>query len=184
MWQAQEALSTDAIPANGRRSHADSMITRLPQMYYDNTNRPIVIDKCRAWTLEANMAMLRKYVSPTPKVIVMTRPIAEIERSFRNLFDRNGRADYETGGFQTELERNILGVADALADASSGSYHFVEYADLVADPQVILDGIYDFLELPRFAHQFTDIVNPNQENDLVHGLVGMHDVRPILGILA
>ena len=51
--------------------------------------------------------------------------------------------------------------------------HFVKYEDFVEDPKKILNGIYDFLDIPKFEHSF-DIkdqfsINGIEYNDDVLG---------------
>lgn len=181
MWVTQQSLDSQATDANNRREHADGMIRALPAMYYGNTDRPIVIDKCRRWTTLPNVEMLRRYVTPTPKIVCCIRGLGEIVASFKNLCARNGQ-DFDESPLVAWLNDDIAATQHAVDANDSDTYHFVEYEDLCDNPQDTLGGIYDFLELKRFKHQFTDIVNPNQEDDRVYGLVGMHDVRPTLGV--
>jgi len=182
MWVAQQSLSSGSVDANHRRDHADQMIRQLPEMYYSNISRPVVIDKCRRWTTPPNVEMLRRYATPTPKIICSVRDLGEIVTSFGNLCERNGQ-DFNGSLFEETMHGDIQVMEYAKAMNDPDTYHFVEYDDLCAAPQEMLNGIYDFLELPRFAHQFTDITNPNQEDDSVYGLAGMHDVRPTIGKL-
>jgi len=181
MWSAQKSLDSQATEANRRRDHANGMISALPAMYYSNTNRPVVIDKCRRWTTGPNFEMLRRYITPTPKIICCVRDLGEIATSFRNLCELNGQ-DFDKSPLIMGLNDDIEATRCAQSMDDPQTYHFVEYDDLCDAPQATLDGIYDFLELKRFAHQFTDIVNSNQEDDSVYGLIGMHDVRPTLGV--
>ena len=59
--------------------------------------------------------------------------------------------------------------------------HFVEYKDLVNNPQETLNKIYEFLDEEPFEHTFDNLENPHRENDQqVYGLADMHEVRPIV----
>jgi sulfotransferase len=177
MWQMQDAFCGDAIDATYRREHTEQIMKQMPEMYYSNVERPIVIDKCRAWNMTLNMEMIKRYITDKPKVIVMERPIDEIEKSFEKLFAKNNRNDFDTNGYRQELDRSYLGVLQAHDDLRQEQYHFVQYQDLITEPQIVLNGIYDFIEMPNYQHDFYNIVNSNPENDLVHGLIGMHEVR-------
>jgi sulfotransferase len=182
MWQMQDAFTGDAIDATYRRDHTEHMMRQIPDMYYSNVERPVVIDKCRAWNLTANMQMIRRYITAEPKVIVMERPIDEIETSFAKLFEKNNRHDFNTNGYRQELDRNYLGVLQAHDDPNQQQYHFVQYHDLITEPQMVLDRIYEFINMPYYQHDFANIVNQNPENDLIHGLIGMHDIRSSIQI--
>jgi hypothetical protein len=178
MWQTHHSLdSAQAIPANRRQAHAHQMIADLPVRYYSNTTRPVVIDKCRAWTMPENVGMLKHYVTPQPKIIVLTRNPADIIVSFKSLFARNGRDDFDTSGMVEEFNRNMIGLQKAKDANDDETFLFVEFEDLIDNTQNELNRIYNFLDLAPFEHDLNNIVNSNPEDDSVYGLVGMHDVR-------
>ena len=181
MWQTQQSFSQQAILANHRQEHAHQMVADLPAHYYSNVTRPVVIDKCRAWTMEANVQMLREYVTPQPKIIVLTRNPADIIASFKLLFERNNRDDFETSGTIEEYNRNIMGVAMAQDANDSNTFLFVEFEDLICNTQHELNRIYEFLDMESFQHDLANIVTMNPEDDSVYGLHGMHDVRRTIG---
>lgn len=177
MWQSHVSLQGDAIAANNRQLHAHQMVADLPARYYSHITRPVVIDKCRAWTMQPNVEMLRKYVTPTPKIVVMTRNPADIISSFKSLFERNGRDDFDTSGIVEEFNHNMVGLKMTQDANDPDTFLFVDYDDLIKDTQSELNRIYGFFELQPFEHDLFNIQNSNQEDDSVHGLVGMHDVR-------
>ena len=49
----------------------------------------IVVDRCRSWTNECNLNMLRSSVDPQIKVIVMDRPLQDVMESYARLFSAN-----------------------------------------------------------------------------------------------
>lgn len=149
----------------------------MPARYYSQTTRPVVVDKCRAWTVHDNVRMLKYYVTPSPKIIVLTRNPADIIASFKALFERNGRDDFDTSDMVDEFNRNMIGVQMARDANSPDTFLFVEFENLVDDTQSELDRIYSFLGMKSFAHDLANIVNVNPEDDSVYGLQGMHTVR-------
>lgn len=181
MWQTHQSFSQQAIPANRRQEHAHQMISDLPARYYSEVTRPVVIDKCRAWTMEANVQMLRQYVTPQPKIVVLTRNPADIIASFKSLFERNGRDDFEKSGMVEEYNRNIIGLTMAQDANDPDTFLFVEFENLISNTQSELDRIYQFLGMESFKHDLTNIVTMNPEDDSVYGLLGMHDVRRTIG---
>ena len=50
---------------------------------------PIIVDKCRVWTLKNNVKMLKRYISPDIKIIVLERSITDIVKSFVKLYRKN-----------------------------------------------------------------------------------------------
>lgn len=182
MWQTHQSLSNaQAIPANHRQAHAHKMVADLPYRYYSDVTRPIVIDKCRAWTTPDNVQMLKHYVTPQPKIIVLTRNPADIIKSFKSLFARNGRDDFGTSGMADEFNRNMISTQMARDANDPETFLFVEFENLISNTQNEMNRIYQFLNIEPYLHDLANIVTMNPENDFVYGLQGMHDVRRTIG---
>ena len=186
MWDMQqscEGAASEQLHANNRQATQDDLVRAIPAIYYKNTTATHIVDKCRSWTLPDNMAMIRRYITDRPKVIVLTRPIDEIVQSFVRLRQDNGWADPEAGLLDPMSEpimRSQFGVEHARA-TNQGEFLFIEYAQLVDDTAAVIDSIYEFCEWEPFAHSFTGIKNKHQENDLVYGLLGQHEIRSEIG---
>lgn len=181
MWNASQSIErTNKFSGNSR--DASELVKQVPSLYYSDVNRPIVIDKCRAWTLPLNIGMIKKYISDKPKIICCTRNIADIEKSFVRLFANNGRNDFFSSVFAEELQIAAIGLQCAIQENDPEMFLFVDYDDLVSDPNRELTRIYKFLDLPFFEHNFNNVVNVNKEDDSVYGLFGMHDVRQKVGV--
>ena len=129
MWDAQESIErNEQIKATKANVQGD-IVGAIPGLYYREVTRPIIVDKCRSWTLPSNMEMIRRYITDDPKVIVLTRPIGEIVDSFDRLF----KANEWSGDFRRDLTiphsepvmRSLDGVDYARA-SGSGEFHFVE----------------------------------------------------------
>ena len=59
--------------------------------------------------------------------------------------------------------------------------HFVEYHDLVSNPQEEMNKIYEFIGEKPYTHNFNNLKNQNREADLTtYGLSDMHEVRPVV----
>lgn len=184
MLQSCEQNCVEQLLANNRFDTAYHLINQIPDVYYQNTSRTIVVDKCRSWTLAANQDLLRRFVTDTPKTIVLTRPIDEIVTSFALLYKRNGKKFDENVLLREDTEplmRSLRGVEWA-KQVNRGEFLFVEYQDLVDNTPTVLDDIYRFIGVERYEHDLTNIINTMPENDSVYGLIGMHDIRPTIGL--
>lgn len=190
MWDMQVSCETTArqqLQANRRTTDQDALVASIPAIYYRNVKAMHIVDKCRSWTLPDNMAMLRRYVTDDPKVIVLTRPLDEIVASFVRLREANGwTGDLEAGLLEPGSEpimRSLDGVEIAKA-TNRGEFLLIEYAELVSDTFAVLASIYEFCGFDPFQHDLSNIVNLHPEDDSVYGLLGMHDVRPSIGVRA
>jgi len=180
MWDMQQsAMNSEQMQASNK-DLTNKLVKPIPNTYYSDVKKPIVVDKCRSWTLPANMQMLNRYFDNTPKVIVLVRPMVEIVASFMSLRKANGWQDLEVGLLDNGSEpimRSLAGVEWARKN-DNGEFVFVSYDQLVDDTQVTLERIYEHCGWETFEHNLDNIVNTHKENDNVYSLVGQHDIRP------
>ena len=189
MWDMHVSCHNSAseqIRANNRTDAIDDLIRSIPETYYKHTQKNFVVDKCRSWTLPVNLDLIQKHVTKNPKILVLLRPIDEILVSMAQLRKKNGwKGDLFTGLLDEGSEpimRSLAGVINAKS-LDTNWFHFVNYKDIVYDPSTTMNGIYDFLKLPRFEHDFESITQEYPENDFVYGMLGQHDIRPTLSEL-
>lgn len=170
--------------------------------YYSDIEKPFVIDKCRSIGLPENLDFLIRNLPYEPRVIMLVRSITDILASFANLLKNNSdkvssidtgvrslpefdesrpigdlRADYLMRP-KGPIHSPLLGVANALLESNRKYFYLIEYDNLIANPADTINGIYAFLGLEKFDHDYENIVNTTPENDELYGLDGMHDVRP------
>ena len=180
MWDMQQSvLNSEQIKASNKNV-LDSLVKSILHSYYADVAKPVVVDKCRSWTLPANMEMLNRYFDSAPKVVVLVRPLVEIVASFMALRKANGWTDIEAGLLDDGSEpimRSLAGVEWATKN-NTGQFLFITYDELVDDTQVSLNRIYEHCGWQLFEHNLDDIVNEYKENDDVYGLTGQHDIRP------
>lgn len=185
MWDTCLSCKTNCreqLCANNMENFDKELISSIPCIYYKNIKKPIIIDKCRSWTLKDNNELLAKYIDPNFKIIVLFRPIIDIIKSFGKLYKKNNIYTEEKllKLLETNSEpimRSLNGFVYAKLNNSNNNFIFFEYNDLVNEPKKTIDKIYDFCGWEYFEHNFNNIVNYFPENDNVYGLVGMHQVR-------
>lgn len=169
--------------------------------YYSDINKPNIIDKSREWSIQEHFGVLLRNLDYEPKVLMPVRNIHNILASFMMLQLKNPEAmSFIDQEIQARQEFNfyrdindircdhlmrpkglidncLYGIAFAMLPENRQYFHFIEYDDLVRDPKTTVEGIYDFLGLEKYDHDFSNIVNNVKEDDRVYGLNGMHDVR-------
>ena len=182
-------------------AQGNSIIGNIIHQYYSDVDKPVVIDKNRAWA--GNIRYIEGYIKQDAKLICPVRDIDEILASFiamirrnpyregnerLNIIDeqlvRNGialndnnRCDYIAGP-QGILGQSMQAMQDGIDQGFIDRMVFVEYKRLVANPEKVLAEIYEFLGRPFFAHNFSNIENTERENDIAtYGMADMHDVR-------
>jgi len=158
---------------------------------YHNTERPIIIDKGRGWT--SMLEMLEFITDEKAKVLVPVRSIPQILSSLEKLHRKQvatGQQDGEYVASQTVQGRtdqqlqnsSVLGLAyDRLKDAYHRGYgdrlHLVEFESLTHDPEKTMQGVYDFLGIKHFTHDFKSVAQYTHEDDSVHGGMDLHTIR-------
>jgi sulfotransferase len=177
MWDMQVSCETTEQMSN-KPDLQNKLISEIPNMFYQNTSG-YIIDKCRSWTMPANLELIEKYITKTPKIIVMVRPIIDIVKSFVFIRQMNNWENPEVGLLDDGSEpimRSLIGVRYA-KEISTGQFLFVEYDDLITNTRDTLKDIYNFLELPVYNHDLNNIVNPDSEADNELNMIGLHDIR-------
>jgi sulfotransferase len=185
MWNAKQACETDAIAANNRFSTKHDVLSALPYLYYKDVEQPIIIEKGRTWTHPLNLEMWSESVCSDQKVVVLVRPMEDVMKSMAALRLKNGwQGDLYTDLLEYGSEP-IFRAAEAIQLAKtqfSERLLFIDYRDLIADPLGQIGRIYELYGLNVFAHYVEGIEHKRPENDAVHGLIGMHDVRSTISV--
>jgi len=170
--------------------------------WYSDVEQEVIIDKNRAWC--ARVPFIEGYIGQEAKVIVPVRRVDEILASLLTMVHRNTfvegqprinfvdeqlvkanipindetRCQYlltAQGGIVYEaLNATKMGVDEGHSD----KFHYIDYNDLVTDPQGELNKIYEFLGEESFEHTFDGLSNEHREDDLTtYGLGDMHEVH-------
>tara|TARA_Y100000296_G_scaffold54684_1_gene62766 strand:- start:548 stop:1429 length:882 start_codon:yes stop_codon:yes gene_type:complete len=170
-------------------------ISRIPDDWYSDVDKPIIIDKNHGWTGAISYAEL---FSGNIKIICTVRSILEIlsswillnRKSPDSFIDKDlKRLNFAlTDDYRCDLlmRENYGNVEQALYALKKGltehpnCFHLIEYDDLINNTENIINGIYSFLELPTYKHRYDNIEHINLENDLSHGMPEMHKVKPTI----
>lgn len=171
--------ASEQIRANNTQEDAIDIVRAIPEIYYQRVQSPIVVDKCRTWTLPTNMRVIRDFITPDPRVIVLVRPVDEIIRSFIKLWNKNNLDSSGVEWLKRGSQPIILpleGVLNA-SQNNRGEFLFVSYDQIINDTAQTIERIYDHCGWESFAHDFTHITNIHPEDDSVYGLMGQHAVR-------
>ena len=188
MWDMQQSCLTSAkeqLLANGReKTTLKHLMAAIPQVYYKDMSEQIVVDKCRSWTIPANIEMLKNYIDRDYKMIILERSVADIVKSFVKLYKANGNkndiAEKLLDPNSEPLMRSISGINWAKKNNSKNNFLFILYDDLINEPEITLNKIYAFCGWAPFAHNFTNVKCKYPENDQVYGLKGMHKIHHVV----
>ena len=162
--------------------------------YYEDVQKPVIIDKCRGWLSLIEMA--EHALGHQMKILVPVRDIRDVLASFEKLWRANAGTSQLSGesqnyfDFQTTAGRcnfwahksQPVGLAynrirDALQRGFRDRMHFVHFERLTTSPEAVLGGIYQFLGEEPFVHNYNHVEQVTVEDDTVHGLRDLHTIR-------
>lgn len=205
MLTLENSLSTDELfMAFPKPEQAGKIISSVIENYYSDVSKQVIIDKNRSWV--NRLHYIPGYFGIEPKVLCPVRSMDEILTSFismhrRNPFHANGKINF----MDDMLVKNSLpltdenrcmvlsnpqwgivgqsynGIRQAVMEGKRKQLHFIEYDNLLSNPEETMRKIYEFLGEEYFEHDFSKIDNIHKERDAeVYGLADMHDVRNTL----
>lgn len=204
MLTLENALANDELfRAFPKPEQAGKIISSVIENYYSDVDKPVIIDKNRSWV--NRMHYIPGYFGIEPKILCPVRNMDEILTSFismhrRNPFDTNGKINFLDemliknniplndenrctllSGPNGIVGQSYGGIQQAIMEGRQKQLHFIEYDDLMNNPEETMRKIYEFLNEEYFAHDFSKIENIHKEKDAeVYGLSDMHDVRNTL----
>jgi sulfotransferase len=181
-------------------TRAKELLSSFFDTYYKGIDKPVIIDREKDWGTPANLDLIKRFVTPAPKIIITVRDILEIIASFVSMdadYLKNNTAN--SGSFinnyrspkdsiaeylmkpNNDIDKALLGLSSAFYPENKGMFHIVEYNDLILKPEETISGIYKFLELPDYKHDFNKIEKVESDDDVKLGLPSkLHDIRKSL----
>jgi sulfotransferase len=187
MWDMQYSCrmhAQDMLAANYKTAIQRDLVASIPKVYYKNVKAKVIVDKCRAWTDPNNFRMLNEYLHQKTKVIVLTRSLTEVLKSCLYIKKINNQLTSQEWLERSFLEQDsdpIINSWNSLNWAKNnnhGQFLFISYDEILNKTEEVLDSVYNFIELPRFNHDLSNIIVKCPENDDVYACPGMHYVRP------
>lgn len=209
MFAIENHLANDELFfAYPKEQQAYNLISSVIHHFYSDIKNPVIFDKNRAWT--SRISYIEGYIGQKAKIICPVRDYEEILTSMITMIRRNpyqegqgrinfideqlvklnislndyNRCEYIAGP-NGILGQSMNSILDAFNQGFGDRVHFVEYKDLVSNPEKTIEKIYAFLEEEVFEHTFDNLENKNKENDLLtYGIGDMHHVHKKLEVTA
>lgn len=191
-------INYESFRAGIMTSGYEDVFRGIPDLFYSGINKPIVIDKNRAWGTPYNMDNIMPYVNKNGKIIVVVRPILEVLASYVKVITKSesqgnlSPVDRDFWAFryrdavdamveyimrpQGELDQAIYSTANLLKNYKE-KIKVIKFIDLLSNPKSTMLGIYNFLELEEFKNDFNNIKQIDFHDDLAgYGVSGLHDI--------
>lgn len=205
MWELHKSLGNrENNFRNDFTSRNMSVMSKIMDNFYYDVDKPIIFDREKSWATPGNLDVIKKYITPTPKIIFTVRPILEILASFLTITSENQMSYIDEDMISTNwwykdyLSRNenrcdflmrpygmidqvLFSFNEIRKKENKDIFHLVEYNDLVQNPDEVMDGIYEFLGIEKYQHNFNNIVKLEEDKDSMVGMPkDMHKIRKSL----
>lgn len=150
----------------------DNVLNNITHNYYQDWESDYIIDRT-LWGLPTNLDLFKKYANPEPKIIVLVRDTVEVLASFVKFSYSNETNYIATHAGTLEQRCNYIMMKDGelhrwqqavyqLTNTENKKYaHIIKYDDLVSNPKEEINKVYEFLDIPKFEHRFTNLTQLN-----------------------
>jgi len=192
-WDATAPMQ--AMPREASEEAKLRVLRAMLGAYYPEQAPEHVFDKSRVWL--GYPELLEWLLGERPKFIVTVRDLDEVLASIEQRW--RATAARRMPPFVNErpvaafsaLERvsqyldsaaGVVGVPmnmirDALARGYGDCMHFVEFDQLTDNPKRAMQGLYEWLELDYYDHDFDNVEQVTVEDDFHHGFHELHNIR-------
>jgi len=158
----------------------DNLIEGSLELYFKNYKSNYIIDRS-PWGTPKNTELIKKYITPNPKFIILERPFIEILGSLAKVKNSN-KKDLEDFCFYEMTKGMTATYAYAIHNIikSNSDYIKINYEDLTINPEKNIKRIYKFLNIPTYEHRYVDldqfsINNIKYDDSVLDGVY--HDVK-------
>jgi len=158
----------------------DNLIEGSLELYFKDYKSSHIIDRS-PWGTPKNIELIKKYITPNPKFIILERPFIEILGSLAKVKNWN-KKNLEDSCFYEMTEGITATYAYAIHNIikSNSDYIKINYEDLTINPEKNIKRIYKFLKIPTYEHRYVDleqfsINNIKYDDSVLDGVY--HDVK-------
>ena len=169
----------------------DNVAKTVFENYYKDWKQDYIIDRA-PWGLPINLKNLKKTRSNI-KIIVLVRDVIEVLGSFIDWSNREPTAFVNRYKAKTveekcdmlmkndgQIVKELIGIKHLIDHQPKEMYHIIKFNDLIKNTENTIDGVYNFLNIPKFKHDFNNIgqfkVNDMGYDDTVVGN-GLHTLE-------
>ena len=175
-----DSMSVQATPDKVKsEAEIQRILRNICDSKYADIDKPIILDKARGWASDVNIPTMAKVLGHKPKVIATVRNIPDCVASMVRVAKPANLDDFlRTSELVNHVKESYQTLESGYRFAPE-CILFVDYDDLLSNPQKELDRIHAFLEIPAYEYDLNAInADHLKENDEeVWQVKGLHDVK-------
>jgi hypothetical protein len=180
-WKSSMSSQDDANEQAGE-AEIKRILRNVAEAKYAHVDKPIIIDKSRGWCQAHTMQVAAEVFGEKPKIIATVRDVPDCAASFMRVVKPENKEDFlRNHHFIKHLQESYQSLHSGY-QLGPECILFVEYENLVADPQTELDRIHTFLGLSDHSYDLANIDGSTlaEKDEEVWEAPGLHTVQPVL----
>ena len=181
---------TDVFQNYPDHQSLDNVLDSVYVNYYRDWPQKYIIDRGPVMT-KGNFALMQKHFKKPFKCVVLLRDLMDVLASYIKWYTEEPTAFINKLNLKNDEEKlfmlmNINGAIAKDLDAIKNSFnypnicHFIKYDHLVQNPREEINKVYNFLDIPYYPHQFTNLqqinINGMSYDDTIIGN-NMHKIK-------
>jgi sulfotransferase len=183
---------TDVFKNYPDHKSLDNVLSSVYQNYYKDWNYKYIIDRGPVFT-QGNLMLIKQHLNQPLKCIVIWRDLMDVLASYIKWFENEPSAFPNKFGKKNieeklwmlmnkegAIAKELIAIQNALLPENRHHCHVLKYDELVTDTTNQVNKIYDFLQIPRFNHNFKSLkqfeVNGMSYDDRIVGNK-MHTIK-------
>ena len=137
------------------------------------------MDKSRGWVNPSIQKTMAGVLQESPKIVATVRNVDACAASFAKIAKPEKLADFlNNNQVINHLKESYVNLKEGY-EKYPENILFVEYEDLVSNPQEVILRIEKFWDLQHFDHTFDNIDGKSvkEDDENAWGIPGLHDIR-------
>ena len=165
----------------GQKQTNDHLYETLRNMIPKREDGKILVDKSRGWVAPPIQKTMTQVLQRPMRIVATVRDVATCAASFVKIAKPDNLSEFLNGGLIGHLKGAYAGLNAGFAEYPENIL-FVDYDDLMANPEEVISKIEAFWDLKPFTHDFNNIDGTSVEEDDENawGIPGLHSVKPKL----
>lgn len=152
-----------------------NVLDKTIPLFYEGYEEKYIIDKSFLWTEPKPYELLQKHLKNDIKIVCTVREPLEIFASWHRV-SKNKSPDECAYFFQQDVINGITNMQRIIADGDRENILIIDYEDLIKDTEKKIDEVYEFLNIEKYSHDLSKIINPHEYRD-VSGIKGQHEIK-------
>jgi sulfotransferase len=196
----ENLYSQNSLRNYENKNRNENILKQCAELFYSDVENKIIFDREKVWTTPYYFNLIKLFITENPKIIMTVRSMPEALSSFikikKDVINKEMLMyNFKTDGYEKKEDamcnfllqeggifyKTLIGLENAVKPENKNNILFIEFNDIIQNPESVTNSIYDFIGIERFSHNFINIKKIEVDNDENAGDPdNMHSVLPFL----